>query len=344
MFRVSTLVISVLLVFGLTGGSALASSGSKNINVQYDNIKLQLDGQPAQISSEPFISNGVTYVPLRDIATLTGLKVEWDGTNRIIKLSRPSINTNSSISTYIPTLTGDTEENTRLAALICQKYGKLDTILFEKISLTGNSRNLNVSIQFDLTNNLKDWNALTDRTIEAWLSEIIKEIQKYYSSGTNITGNIIRKSTDSELISFKKDGERTIMVQYFDGSYRKGIPALEDLQLESDYLGTVFFVSNIKFFVTATNYSKNNELLDINFTSSKNGDFLDWKKISNSIIAQDTINNCKDIAQYFKTHESINLNQINIRYYDKSSKYLDSFVYDVVNNKIVYTRQHKGDD
>jgi len=70
----------------------MASSGSRTIDITYNNIKIALDGQ--QITPrdgqgnivEPFIYEGTTYLPLRAIANALGLSVEWDGATQTVKL------------------------------------------------------------------------------------------------------------------------------------------------------------------------------------------------------------------------------------------------------------------
>jgi len=78
-------LVTVLL---MTTIPALAASGSKNIEVFYNNIKITLDGK--QITPrdgrgdivEPFIYNDSIYLPLRAIATALDLSANWDGTTQ----------------------------------------------------------------------------------------------------------------------------------------------------------------------------------------------------------------------------------------------------------------------
>lgn len=85
--------ISGLLV-GVTiaGGTVFATSGSKKIDVIYDNIKIVLDGQtldPKDANGqkvEPFIYNGTTYLPVRAIGNAIGKDVSWDGVEKVVYL------------------------------------------------------------------------------------------------------------------------------------------------------------------------------------------------------------------------------------------------------------------
>lgn len=89
LMRLATLCLCV----GLVGGSALAAGKIyKNITVQYDNIKLVIDGatitpKDANGSTvEPFIYNGTTYLPVRAVGNALGKQVSWDGKTKTVYL------------------------------------------------------------------------------------------------------------------------------------------------------------------------------------------------------------------------------------------------------------------
>jgi len=97
-----------LIIFVLVGtGTAIATSGSKEILVVYDNIKLMIDGvavvpkDAAGNAVEPFICNGTTYLPVRAVASALGKSVSWDGaTKTVIIGDAASIPTAENINTY----------------------------------------------------------------------------------------------------------------------------------------------------------------------------------------------------------------------------------------------------
>lgn len=89
LMRLATLCLCV----GLVGGSALAAGKMyKNITVQYDNIKLVIDGvtiTPKDANGtvvEPFIYNGTTYLPVRAVGNAIGKQVSWDGKTKTVYL------------------------------------------------------------------------------------------------------------------------------------------------------------------------------------------------------------------------------------------------------------------
>ncbi len=74
-----------------TGTMAFAATGSKNVQVVYNNIKLLVDGAAHTprdsdgVEVEPFILNGTTYLPVRAVAEAFGKEVSWDsGTATVV--------------------------------------------------------------------------------------------------------------------------------------------------------------------------------------------------------------------------------------------------------------------
>lgn len=83
-----------------SGGQVSASSSSVpsseprsvSATLEYNDIKIVLDGQnviPMDSASkpvEPFSINGTTYLPVRGIASILGILVDWDGTTNTVVL------------------------------------------------------------------------------------------------------------------------------------------------------------------------------------------------------------------------------------------------------------------
>ena len=91
-FILSCLVVSLSIPTVQT----LAKTGIFNLQANYNNIKITLDGNPVNTSNEPFIYNGVTYLPVRDVSEAVGLDVEWDSNSKTVKLSsKTNISTNN---------------------------------------------------------------------------------------------------------------------------------------------------------------------------------------------------------------------------------------------------------
>ncbi len=90
--RAILLVVAVFVVLSL---SVSASSGTVTKELNYADIKIQLDGQeliPMDTNGnyvEPFIIDGTTYLPVRGIASALRLDVGWDGATKTVFLTTP---------------------------------------------------------------------------------------------------------------------------------------------------------------------------------------------------------------------------------------------------------------
>lgn len=81
-------VVLTALVMGLSV-PALATTGKKQMNVEYVDIKLTVDGVPAPVGT-PFVSEGTTYLPIRAIGEALYKEVRWDGPTHTIYISDPT--------------------------------------------------------------------------------------------------------------------------------------------------------------------------------------------------------------------------------------------------------------
>ena len=82
----------VLIGATVTGGAVLAATGTKTIEVLYNNIKVYKDNVLCELKDangtviEPFIYNGTTYMPVRGTANLADMQVTWDGATQSVYL------------------------------------------------------------------------------------------------------------------------------------------------------------------------------------------------------------------------------------------------------------------
>lgn len=90
------------MVVGLLVGLIFSGTVSASVSVikkelHYDNIKITLDGNEIKPTGsdgsyvEPFIIDGVTYLPVRGIANALGLGVDWDGNTKTVLLTSQQI-------------------------------------------------------------------------------------------------------------------------------------------------------------------------------------------------------------------------------------------------------------
>lgn len=87
--------LATALVAGLIG-TAAATVGRQTVAVDYNNIKVTLDGKQVNLvdangkAVEPFAINGTTYLPIRAVATALGLDVDWNAATTTAVLTTPA--------------------------------------------------------------------------------------------------------------------------------------------------------------------------------------------------------------------------------------------------------------
>ncbi len=82
--RLQGLIAGTLIGALVTGGAAFATVATKQADLYYRDIKIVVDGSevtPTDAngnSTEPFIIEGTTYLPVRALANALGMEVSWD--------------------------------------------------------------------------------------------------------------------------------------------------------------------------------------------------------------------------------------------------------------------------
>lgn len=88
-------ILLIAAVFVVLSISVSASTGTVTKELNYAEIKIQLDGEeliPTDANGnyvEPFIIDGTTYLPVRGIASALRLNVGWDGATKTVLLTTP---------------------------------------------------------------------------------------------------------------------------------------------------------------------------------------------------------------------------------------------------------------
>ena len=84
--------LCTLVLVGLIG-TAAATVGRKTVEVDYNDIKVTLDGEPVALvdangsAVEPFAISGTTYLPVRAVSSALGLEVNWNAATSTVELS-----------------------------------------------------------------------------------------------------------------------------------------------------------------------------------------------------------------------------------------------------------------
>ena len=87
--------VTTIAIVGLIG-TAAATVGQSMVAVDYNNIKVTLDGKQVSLvdangqAVEPFAIDGTTYLPVRAVSEALGLDVGWDATTSTVTLTSPA--------------------------------------------------------------------------------------------------------------------------------------------------------------------------------------------------------------------------------------------------------------
>ncbi|MGB9661026.1 MAG: stalk domain-containing protein [Moorellaceae bacterium] len=344
-----TALLALVLV-ALAGGVAEANTGPKTLNVYYNDIKLNVDGVaiktlPAQ---EPFIVDGVTFVPVRIIAEALNFNVDWQPDTRsvVITSKTPSEVTNliqlvqkkdeeiQSLKQQIEQLkqqleaTQGTSTSTSISSLrtaLKDKYDSIGDVDIDSLDLQGDKDSVTVKIWVDLDEYEDEWADLSNSEIKSWLTSLVKYIQNKLSNSTNITGRIINSDNDDVLIKFTKKGTGSLSVSYQDEDYRNTSDASEAIEELED---KTYYVDTIKFTVTDVQYSESSDRATLKLKATSSSARSTWEDLSSSKLKSEVLDICEEVVDVFDD-AGISLAEVKLYFYDSSSTLLKSFLYDV---------------
>jgi hypothetical protein len=248
--------LSVLSATALLSGvlfttSVDASSAVKKVDAHYKNIKIINNSQEVTIDpkAEPFLLNGVTYIPLRMLGELYNKNVQWNGTSNTIMIK--------DITTPISQTTVDIlnaqikAKDTQIAQLQAeinklkesQKVGNLDDLEDQlnddyydyyddlddvEITLSGDKDDIDIRIDV----NAMDWNLLSSSEKTNFLQDIIDDIFDEFEDA-DLTGTIKDADNSKQLATFDTDSQDKVKLT----AVASDIEDLED-ELNDDYYDT----------------------------------------------------------------------------------------------------------
>lgn len=222
--RIVAMLTSVMLFSISITSVGIAADHYKNLRVWQGDLKVVVNGKQIQLQDKPFLYNGKTYLPLRELGEKVFDKtVGWDGVNYIatltdkpnVKLSyleqeliRKEITINelksqvSKLEEKLEKKKDETKDLDELEDYLNKKHDTYNRITFD-IRLSEKKSDIQVDIYVDLDEYSSKWNKLSDSDIKEYLQEIVDEIVKEWDDVT-ISGAIIDDSRRSskELISF----------------------------------------------------------------------------------------------------------------------------------------------
>jgi len=339
-------MVAVMLL--AIGGIADATVATKQIKVNYNNATLYANGKLVNVSAaqEPFLLNGVTYVPLRVAGEALNSFVNWDAATKSIRISSGATTEVTSLKaqitqkdqeiatlkTQIAALQKQLNEKTNLTDLednLIDDYDSLKDVSIKDITLDGNKDNVDVEIAVDLGRYDSEWADLTDRNIENWLDDLVGDIQNELTSNTVVEGVIINTDDDKNLVKFSKDGKDDLVVTFRDSSYRGGdAAAVEDALVDETYS-----VGQLDFTVSSVDYDEADDEAKVYLDAEDNNCSIVWAGLTNSTIKGYVESICSDIAGVYDD-EDVNLDTLRVYFYDEDNSLLNSFKYDVGNDTL----------
>lgn len=339
---IGLLVVALVLTVAV---AASATTGAKQIGVTYRNIMLMVNGnvvaaQPGY--GEPFIvdSEGRTYIPIRMAAEALGLDVEWVDWLNAVKITGSASTDelealraeNERLREQLEDCQNDyeEEEDTDLGDLeddLNDDYDELEDVAIEDISLDGDEDDVDVEIEVDLDDYGDEWEDLDDSDIEDWIEDLVGDIQDELSDDTYVSGKIIDIDSDDVLVKFYKNGDSSQRVTFYDEDYRGGSSSDGD-DVADDLEGSSYDVGGIDFRMSSVTYDEDDDSVAVNLFAEDSNAADDWDDLSGSTIENDVIDICEDIVDAFD-EEDIDIETIDISFYDEDELYIDSYDYDV---------------
>ena len=232
--------VAVMMLTLSFASSGFAANTMSNLKAYYKNITVYKNGGLFNFSHEPFIVDGTTYVPLRDMAEMLDKEVTWDGVGykigvndkpgqSTVELTQQVFNqqlTISQLETKIKNLESQLEEkeesekSTSLKDLANDLLDDYDQIVknvkVSDISISGSKNDVEVEVTLNLkdTESYDAWEELVDDDmgkIEKYLQKIVNailDIEKYEDA--DITGVIYDKYEKEDLIDFEIDSRGNV--------------------------------------------------------------------------------------------------------------------------------------
>ncbi len=348
------LVLLVMAAFMLLifGSMAEATVANKQILVNYNNVKIVTNGKAVSLTAaqEPFLLNGVTYVPLRVAGQALNSVVNWDSATKTVYITGNG--TSASNSQLLAQLAEKNQEIAKLKAQVASleakldddndyngdddedydlddieenlmdDYGDLEDVYIDQFTLKGNSDFLKVEVDVDLDDYKDEWKELSERDIEDWLEEVVEYIQDELDDDTVVDG-VIYSTDEEKLVEFYKKGKKQLDVDVINDY--KGENASE---VEDSLLGDRYAIDDLKFSIGDIEYDEDDEIVIVNFEAEVD-DFGElWDDLSRSTIEDAVADIGEDIANEFED-EDVPVEAVRMFFYDEDDDRLGGYRYNV---------------
>ena len=351
--------LAIIMVLAMSAG-AFGATGKKSLSALFKNIKLNINGKVLQSSEEPFIVNGRTYVPLRVVGEALGAWVDWNANTNVVTISGTSgtkaleeqlqqkdiqiaqlqlqvedlqAKLNNSNSNNSSNNSSDDEDIDDLEKDLKDDYKKLEDVAIDDISLSGDKDKVTVTIDVDLDDDEDEWKDLSNSDIKSWVSKICDDIQDYYDDDTDIDGKIKDIDSKDTLVTFSKDGSKSLSISYKDDDYRKSSSGSGDASIsdvERDLKGKEYTIEGIDFEIDDIDYNTSRDEINVVLKATED----DADEIDDDDLEDGAKDICKDIADEFIDEADADPETVYIEIYDNENGSLDDFEYDVADKMI----------
>ncbi|MFK4471931.1 hypothetical protein ABH897_001654 [Paenibacillus sp. RC73] len=313
--------VSALAISGaLFSQSTYAAQVTKPIQAVYNNIKIIYNGTevPYDAKTEPFMLDGVTYLPLRLAGTALDKKVDWDGTNKRVVIADKGVpidqSTVTALNNQITTLTQELNTakaaNTTKDATIAQLQKDNQTLKDDAskssssslkdlqkelnddhsddyntnsdISLSGNKNSITVTIEMTKSR----WTDLSSSKQKSYLEDIVDDILKEYKDA-DVDGTVKNSSNNDKLASFSTNSRGDVTIKKIGTSFDASTIQRSLSDRYGNYAGYGF------------DFNVRGDSSDAYVDVFVNSD--DWNKLSNS----QRSNLTDGVTDYLKDRESI---------------------------------------
>ncbi|WP_338824245.1 hypothetical protein MHOCP_23410 [Moorella humiferrea] len=344
MLKKGLLAAFLALVLVTAAGTAEASVGRKTLPVDYNNVKLNVNGSlvSVQPDQEPFIFKGITFVPLRLVAEALNCNVDWQAATSTVvitaKTSQEVINLRlqlaqkdqeiQSLKQQVAQLqeelaAGEGGDLGDLEDKLMDDYDAIGDVELVDLNLDGDEDSVDVEVWVDLDEYEDEWADLSDSEIESWLEDLVADIQDELSEDTEVSGEIIDSDSEDTLVEFYKDGEDDLEIDYEDEDYRESSDADDAI---NELEGQTYYMGDIEFTLTDASYSESSDRATIDLEAEDSNAADAWDDLSSSTIEDDVTDICEDVVDIFDD-AGISLEEVRVYLYDYDYNDLDYFTY-----------------
>ncbi len=179
------IIIVLVLVTLVFSSVVIGASYSKQITAWFYDIDIVLNGQKMLLSKQPFIYEGTTYVPLRDIGENLNCTVIWDDDTKTAYMFSNDERTNN----YYPYNTLGTEDKD-LDEVLKDKYDEYTEGSYDlefEYDIKEYSSYIRVKMEGqDFDKDTSRWSRRDDDDFEDFVEDVCKEISDEYEKDVKI--------------------------------------------------------------------------------------------------------------------------------------------------------------